>query len=187
MVYCSRDCQDTDALLRSGNEIGPFRAIEESTLAHLTPAAIRSDIFAWYSLIGAAGAACGMLTCGWVTHHLLSEGWSTIAAYRVVFFAYAAIGVIKFALACGLSKKVEAEKRRVMPQRDAETAPLLGNGNAEEPKKRSWVSLVPSISKESRVIVVNLCLLFALDSFASGLAPLYAYLVPFPSPFCLSL
>ena len=41
----------------SGNEIGPFRAVEESTLAHLTPHEHLRDIFAWYSLIGTAGAA----------------------------------------------------------------------------------------------------------------------------------
>jgi hypothetical protein len=35
--------------------------------------------------------------------------------------------------------------------------------------------LLPSISKESRVIVLNLCILFALDAFASGLAPLYVF------------
>jgi len=104
-------------------------------------------------------------------HHLRSQGWDTIASYRAVFFAYAAVGVVKFALACALSKNVEAEKK-VKPQRDTETAPLLGNGDAEEPKKKSLISLLPTISKESRIIVVNLCLLFALDAFASGLAPL---------------
>jgi hypothetical protein len=31
----------------SGSEIGPFRAIEESTLAQLITAEIRTDIFAW--------------------------------------------------------------------------------------------------------------------------------------------
>jgi MFS family permease len=31
----------------SGNEIGPFRAVEESTLAHLVPEAQRSDVYTW--------------------------------------------------------------------------------------------------------------------------------------------
>jgi len=43
----------------SGNEIGPFRALEESTLAHLTSAEQRSDIFAWYALVGTAGTSLG--------------------------------------------------------------------------------------------------------------------------------
>jgi hypothetical protein len=160
----------TDKPPLSGNEIGPFRAVEESTLAHLTPPAIRSDIFAWYSLIGTAGTAFGMMTCGWVVHTLqYSKGFSAIRAYRIIFFAYAVIGFIKFLLACSLSKKCEAEKK-IAAEQDSETTPLLG-GNGPKAKKPS-MSLLPSISKESRIIVINLCILFALDAFASGLAPL---------------
>lgn len=43
----------------SGNEIGPFRAVEESTLAQLIEASARSDIFAWYVVIGTLGTAFG--------------------------------------------------------------------------------------------------------------------------------
>jgi MFS family permease len=32
----------------SGNEIGPFRAVEESTLAHLVEEGERSDVYTWY-------------------------------------------------------------------------------------------------------------------------------------------
>ncbi|OBT89437.1 hypothetical protein VE02_02023 [Pseudogymnoascus sp. 03VT05] len=161
----------------SGNEIGPFRAIEESTLAHLTPAANRSDVYAWYSLIGTAGTAFGMITCGWVVHNLQSvRKWDNVRAYRMIFFAYAAVGAIKFCLTCALSRRIEAEKRlpRVVSEpADQETALLLPDGADVEPKaKRSFFALFPDISTESRVIVVNLCVLFALDSFASGLAPL---------------
>jgi MFS family permease len=144
--------------------------VEESTLAHLTPPEARSDIFAWYSLIGTAGTAFGMMTCGWVTHALqANHGLSNIRAYRIIFFAYAVIGLIKFLLAMSLSQKCEAEKK-ASPTTDTETAPLLGHNGAK--KSKPSISLLPSISKESRVIVANLCLLFALDAFASGLAPL---------------
>lgn len=152
----------------SGNEIGPFRAIEESTLAHLSPAEFHSDIYAWYSLIGTAGAAFGMMTCGWVVGYLQTlEGWDNVRAYRTVFFTYAALGFVKFCLACALSKRVEAE--REVPPQPSETTPLLAD-NTPQPHKKP--SKLPSISAESRVIVINLCILFALDSFASGLAPL---------------
>lgn len=43
----------------SGNEIGPFRAVEESTLAQLSEATTRSDIFAWYVVVGTLGTAFG--------------------------------------------------------------------------------------------------------------------------------
>jgi MFS-type transporter involved in bile tolerance (Atg22 family) len=157
----------------SGNEIGPFRAIEESTLAHLTPAANRGDIYAWYSLIGTAGAAGGMFACGWVIQSLQAKsGWDAIRAYRAVFWGYAAFGILKFLFSVTLSKDIEAEKKPA-PVQDAETAPLLGDGAEDvEPKKSYIRSLLPEISAESRIIIVNLCILFALDAFSSGLAPL---------------
>ena len=112
-----------------------------------------------------------MITCGWVVHTLqASKGLSNVHAYRIIFFAYAVIGLIKFALACSLSRNCEAEK--VAPARDSETTPLLGGNGAKPKKSKPSMSLLPSISKESRIIVLNLCILFALDAFASGLAPL---------------
>ncbi len=163
-----------NAVLESGNEIGPFRAIEESTLAQLTPAANRSDIYAWYSLIGTAGTACGMVVSGWTLHYLMETLlWGEIRAYRAVFITLAGFGLIKLCLALALSKAVEVEKVESPP--DLETAPLLGNGREDEELKRNknWLlSKLPVISPDSRTVVFNLCLLFALDAFASGLAPL---------------
>ena len=60
-----------------------------------------------------------------------------------------------------------------------ETQPLLANGAIERPKTSVddqqnppfLRSLLPAISKESAALVFRLCLLFALDSFASGLTP----------------
>lgn len=158
----------------SGNEIGPFRAIEESTLAQLTPAEKRGDIYAWYSLIGTAGAAAGMVVTGWLIHYMRETlGWEQLVVYRAVFWGYAVVGVVKLLLTLGLSKACEAEKKRPVPTADTETAPLLGD-DAQVPKKKksAFRSLLPEISSESKLIVVNLCLLFALDSFASGLASL---------------
>lgn len=150
----------------SGNEIGPFRAIEESTLAHLTSAEDRPTIFAWYSLIGTAGAALGLITCGWTTTRLSAiHGWHSIDAYRVVFFAYAAVGLVKLILSLMLSRQCEINQERESP----ETAPLL---DGRKPKNKTF-ALLPQLSKESRTILIELCLLFAFDNFASGLAPLY--------------
>lgn len=172
------------APLNSGNEIGPFRAIEESVVAHLTASASRSDVYAWYNLIATAGAAFGMMTCGWTVHHFAEDlDWHIVDAYRSVFVAYAALGVVKLLLVLLLSREVEAEKKPEQQQLppDSETTPLLGDvvvpGAATKPprEKKRWgiMALLPEISQESRGIMVSLCLLFALDSFASGLAPLY--------------
>jgi MFS family permease len=124
--------------------------------------------------MGSAGTACGMVIAGWMIHYMREDlKWNVIRSYRAVFWGYAGVGVIKFLLAMSLSKAVEAEKK-VVPTTDPETAPLLGDGTEdEEPKKKSFLrSLLPKISAESKVIVLNLVLLFALDSFASGLAAL---------------
>lgn len=113
-----------------------------------------------------------MMTCGWVVHTLqYAKGFSEVRSYRIIFFAYAVIGLIKFFLAISLSKNCEAEKKAA-PERDSETTPLLGGNGAKPKKSKPSLSLLPSISPESRVIVLNLCILFALDAFASGLAPL---------------
>jgi hypothetical protein len=68
-----------------------------------------------------------------------------------MFMMYAGLGAIKFFLALALSKKVELDQKK---------------------QKKSIMSILPPISPESKVIVFNLCLLFALDAFASSLVSL---------------
>ncbi|KAK7981159.1 hypothetical protein PG989_013616 [Apiospora arundinis] len=176
----------------SGNEIGPFRAIEESILAQLTDKEHRSDIFAWYTLFGTAGAAIGTLTCGWAVQGLRRiEGWSDTAAYRTVFLLYAVLGAIKLGFVLLLSPAVEAERQTRIQEAGTESEGLLSaqrSGNGEEtegqqpavstttppvnkPIPRKGVSsLIPHISPASRSILWRLLLLFCLDSFASGMA-----------------
>ncbi|KAI8963200.1 MFS general substrate transporter [Daldinia sp. FL1419] len=159
----------------SGNEIGPFRAIEESIVAQLTDPKKRSDIYAWYSLLGLVGASCGCMTCGWVLQHLTETlKWDFIRAYRAIYFGYAVLGLLKLTLTLLLSHATESEKKQAQTRsRDDETRPLLENGaEADTPRKRRFGALFPDISKESVPVVITLCLLFALDSFGSGLAPL---------------
>ena len=173
----------------SGNEIGPFRAIEESTLAHLTAGDDRSDIYAWYSLIGTAGTALGFVASGWIITFLRDEKhFSDIRAYRIIYFVYTAIGVVKLGLALMLSKECEvhAQPKTASP---SETAPLLGDGpRKDDTKKNKRWRLLPDISKESQVVLVQLCVLFAFDNFASGLAPVYDSLhLPFAADFLLGM
>lgn len=165
---------------RSGNEIGPFRAVEESVVAHLTESSARSDIYAWYSLIGTAGTAFGIMTCGWTVQHLTNGlEWNLIDAYRSVFIGYAAMGALKLSLVLFLSKEVEANSsespsRPVAPVTEA--TPLIDAAppafNEPSTPQGGLRSLFPAISPQSRGIVASLSLLFALDSFSSGLAPL---------------
>ena len=166
----------------SGNEIGPFRAVEESILAQLTPAAQRTDMFAWYTLFGTAGTALGSLASGAIVQlfqdRLGKQGHDI--AYRVIFFMYAGIGITKLCLTLALSPAVEAAYSvRPAAASAAESQPLLGDAtnaspantpNAKTSRLGCLRSLVPHISPESRGILYGLILLFALDSFASGMA-----------------
>ncbi len=101
----------------SGNEIGPFRAVEESILAQLTDKEKRSDIFAWYTLFGTAGAALGALSSGWMVQGLQGiDSWDTNSAYKAVFVMYAVLGLVKLLLIYSLSAAVELESFRVRYQ-----------------------------------------------------------------------
>lgn len=174
---------DADVHL-SGGETGPFRAIEESTLAHLTDQRARSDVYAWYNVSGTIGSAFGLVICGWAIHYLHTNlGWQLIDGYRAIFCGYALVGLAKVFLVSVLSnsvelsgpEKVEAQSRGA--GNTAESTPLLGEETPEEELnpvsiKSGKGPMLPTISQESVRVISTLCLLFALDSFATGLAPL---------------
>lgn len=158
----------------SGAEVGPFRAVEESTLAQLTSLEARSDVFAWYTLLGALGAAIGSLVGGWTVELAMERyHFTPLEAYKTVFLTYAAIGFVKFLASCFLSHKIEAPTD--------ETEPLLASDNEnatqEQAELRNNIQkrgglrrLLPNISPESQKIITTLCLLFAIDSLGSSLA-----------------
>jgi MFS family permease len=170
----------------SGNEIGPFRAIEESIVAQLVVPESRSDLYAWYSLFGLAGSAFGLLICGWVLQYLTEVlSWDLLYSYRTIYAIYAAIGVLKLALTLFLSHSVESEKKQQQKYniqgRDSETTPLLNGGldDAQEVEvlpaskhRRGLRALLPDISKGSVSVVTILCFLFGLDAFGTGVNPL---------------
>ena len=155
----------------SGNEVGPFRAVEESILAHITPAENRTDIFAWYALTSYAGAAVGTISCGWIMHALEAKGYDRLGAFRVIFYVYAASGFVKLLFSLLLSKKVDKDEETTpADDADAVTAPLLSGDVVTEQPQEQKKSLFPSISKEGRVILVELCILMGVDALASGIA-----------------
>ncbi|KAF2154442.1 MFS general substrate transporter [Myriangium duriaei CBS 260.36] len=133
----------------SGDEVGPFRAVEESTVAHLTPDAARFDVFAWYTLLGIAGQAIGALVTGWVTSLLLSNDVTIVEAYKTIFYGYGAIGAVKLVLTYLMSSRVEAIK----PTRQT-TRPS---------------GFLPRFRKETVTLTIQLSILFGIDNFASGL------------------
>lgn len=142
-----------------------------------------SDIYAWYSLIGTAGTALGMMVCGWVMTLLQeTKQWDFVPACRVVFVMYAGVGIVKFLLTMGLSKNVEVEKKKAPTTTNgtSETDPLLASGSQEEtvavaPPKQRKLFFLPGVEAELVGLVTSLLLLFGLDSFGSSLASLYVF------------
>lgn len=171
----------------SGNEIGPFRAVEESVLAGLVGEAGRSDVFAWYVVLGTLGSAVGLAGTGWVVEGLKGWGWSEVESYRFVFWFYGGVGVVKAVVTRFLSEKCEVDGGRegyapVAGQNADPTASLDDDGDdeAEEQRSRRPVAAVrptkpkvgfASLSTRTRWTLLRLCALFAVDSLASGMVP----------------
>lgn len=128
----------------SGNEIGPFLSIEQAGLSQLLPDARRTQVFAWYNLVGSFATASGALCGGWLAQGLQAGGMEALPAYRVVLVGYALAGILLLAFFGFLSSAVEPAKKASNEKR------VLG-------------------LHRSRGVVVKLSSLFALDAFAGGL------------------
>jgi MFS family permease len=131
----------------SGNEVGPFLAVEQAALAQTIPAQRRTAVFAWYNLVGSFATATGSLCGGLLADALQHHGASQLGSYRVLAAGYAVLGVAMALLFQRLSADSEAprEKREARPR----AAFLLG-------------------LETSRSKVLRLAGLFSIDSFAGG-------------------
>ena len=58
----------------TGNEVGPFLAVEQAALSQVVSGSRRTNAFAWYQLVGAMSAAFGALAAGVVVQALLDQG-----------------------------------------------------------------------------------------------------------------
>lgn len=168
----------------SGNEIGPFRAVEESTLAHLVPEAQRSDVYTWYVVLAVLGTSTGLAVGGQAVDHLQArEGWTDLDAYRAIFWIYTGVGCIKAIMTLFLSRHCEhADHKSNQPAASDEREPLLNGDSSNgrnpspqtvapaKPPKKLWYS-ISTISKPSRGVLFKLCSLFFFDSLGSGMVP----------------
>jgi MFS family permease len=160
----------------TGNEIGPFRAVEESTLAHLVDEKKRADVFTWYVVLAVLGTSSGLVVGGQAVDHLQGlDGWTELDAFRAIFWIYAGVGCLKGVMTLFLSSKCERSKKKEVVSDERE--PLLNghiDSEAEEqvsiPGTR-WINPVSAISKPSRWVLIKLCSLFFLDSLGSGMVP----------------
>jgi MFS family permease len=127
----------------SGNEVGPFLAIEQAGLTQTISDRQRTQVFAWYNLAGSVATALGALVGGLAAQILQNAGIELLTSYRIVLLLYAALGFALIVVFSRLSAAVEV----------AAPAPT-----------RSRLGLTCS-----RKAVLRLSALFALDAFAGGL------------------
>ena len=133
----------------SGNELGPFLAIEQACLAEVIRDQDRTRVFAWSHVLGFSSNALGALAGGWLANRLQNWGWTAVDSYRALLWLYAAFGGGLFALFLALGRRIEA------PRADAGSGPSI--------IPRSWHGL-----HESKGRVARLSALFTLDAFGGG-------------------
>ncbi|MCC6192223.1 MAG: MFS transporter [Anaerolineales bacterium] len=129
----------------SGNEVGPFLAIEQAALAQTVPAEQRTATFARYNLAGSLATAAGALAGGALAQAGQGFGLTALASYRLIVWGYALAGGLLALLFTRLSPAIEAASEPA------------ANGPG------AWFGLA-----HSRPVVARLAGLFMLDAFAGG-------------------
>jgi len=133
----------------SGYEVGPFLSIEQAALSQIVPNERRTQIFAWYNLVGSFATALGALAGGTLVQALQDSSVTPLGSYRTVVIGYAAIGVILGGLFTRLSGAVEAPRATDFTQSTSSLKTRFG-------------------LHRSRRVVLKLSALFSLDAFAGG-------------------
>jgi MFS family permease len=181
-------------LSATGGDLGPFRAIEESTLSHLTTPETRADVLSWYVTIASFGAAIGTEAAGRIVEHLRKrDGWTIIHAYHTVFWVYSLMGVCNMMFTLLLDKRCEATETKEVREAESSTGEEAGvlleemhadhedSGNEgdqqrsprspviTEPQTYEKKSRFAQISKETRSVMYKLWFLLTVDSLADGM------------------
>jgi MFS family permease len=128
----------------SGNEVGPFLAVEQASLAQATDDGERTRVLAWWNLVASFSTAAGALAGGAVAGALIAAGLAAADAYRSVIVLYAVLGLVLAALFTRVSAAIE-----VADAPDVTVARRLG-------------------LHRSQRTVARLSALFALDAFGGG-------------------
>jgi MFS family permease len=133
----------------TGNEVGPFLAVEQSALSQAVGDERRTATFAWYNVAGYVATATGALGAGLLSGSLIRSGMAPADAYRAIVVGYALVGLAMAVLFARVGPRIEAPPREWRP---GEIRRRLGLGR-------------------SRQVVFRLSALFSLDAFAGGFVP----------------
>lgn len=157
-------------LTPGGGEVGPFRSIEQSSLALLAPHEARSDVYAWYTFSGYFCLALGSFVCGAALDWLTVQGYTPLQSYKLVFWVYGLVAAVLGVLCLFLTKNMELEPKPAAaePETTVESAQTTEQTQLipGQKKKRRFV---PELSSDVLAIVIKLSILFGLDAFALSL------------------
>jgi MFS family permease len=134
----------------SGYEIGPFLSVEQASLSQIVPDKRRTGVFAWYNMVGSFATAFGSLAGGVLAQALQDRGMMALGSYRVIFVAYAGIGLMLALVFLLLTPAVEVAPGAVS-----------AGAAAGEFKRRFGL-------RRSKGVVAKLSALFAMDAFGGG-------------------
>ncbi len=119
-------------------EVGPFLSLEQAIIPKTCDAKHRTLAFSWYNLVGYGSSSIGALIAG-----LPQYFGSGPSAYRPLFAAYLASGLVGSLIYAKLSKNTEVESNRTQMKRQI-------------------------LSEKSKPIVQKLSAIFAVDAFGGG-------------------
>ena len=133
----------------TGNEVGPFLAIEQAALTQTVPDRRRTATFAWYNLVGYVATATGALGGGVLSQALIDGGTAPVDAYRAIVIGYAVIGLAMVIGFWWLGPAIEAPPAKV---------------STDGIRRRFGLG-------RSKGTVLKLSVLFSLDAFGGGFIP----------------
>jgi MFS family permease len=134
----------------TGNEVGPFLAVEQAGLTQIVPDRRRTATFAWYNLAGYVATATGALAAGIASQVLLERGFAPADAYRAIVIGYALFGAVMALEAWRLRPAIEA--------------PVVDRAVDDGIRRRFGLH-------RSKAVVVKLSVLFSIDAFGGGFIP----------------
>lgn len=167
-------------------EVGPFRSVEQSSIASIAPYEQRSYLYAWYTFLGTFCAALGAVFWGKLVDYSNNYlRYTLLKSYRLTFLAYTILSFITLLLSCLLSEKLECKAEESNDNTSesneneigvTETSSLIKSKVDTQSKQSNTIkkksTLLPGLDPSIFALVAKLSFLFALDSFASSLVSL---------------
>ncbi|XBW35288.1 hypothetical protein QEN19_000856 [Hanseniaspora menglaensis] len=98
----------TLGIVGDGSDVGPFKSIEESCMAHLTRKKYRPIIYSWHYLFSSIGFSIGCWMAGTIVDYLIdNEIYNTyLNCYKFIFGVYCLLSLIKLAATQFFSESV---------------------------------------------------------------------------------